>query len=197
MNRRTLLTTAAALALPPAAFAEARVYGIDPTHTSVMFEMRPFGLSTTRGRFVKASGEVTLDKVARTGAVDLTLDVAAVSTGVPALDEQLRGGDFLDVANHPHARFVSDTLRWDDDALTEVRGRLTLRGQTHPLTLKALRFNCYLNPLFRREVCGGDFQTTMLRSQWGVNGGLQAGLADATLLTIQVEAIRQEASSRP
>jgi polyisoprenoid-binding protein YceI len=197
MNRSALLTACVAGALPPVALAEAAVYAIDPTHTSVVFEMRPFGLSTTRGRFAKAGGLVTLDKVARTGAVDLTLDVDAVSTGVPALDEQLRGGEVLDAAKHPQARFVADTLRWNGDAVSEVTGRLTLRGQTHPLTLKALRFNCYLSPLFRREVCGGDFQAVLLRSQWGINGGLQAGLADATPLTIQVEAIRQEAAARP
>ena len=29
-----------------------------------------------------------------------------------------------------------------------------------PVTLKATHFNCYLNPMFKREVCGGDFETT-------------------------------------
>jgi len=26
-----------------------------------------------------------------------------------------------------------------------------------PVTLKATHYNCYLNPLIKRETCGGDF----------------------------------------
>ena len=51
-------------------------------------------------------------------------------------------------------------------------------GQTHPVVLKANKFNCYINPLFKREVCGGDFETTIQRSQWGVIWGLQFGFEE-------------------
>jgi polyisoprenoid-binding protein YceI len=64
-------------------------------------------------------------------------------------------------------------------------------GQTHPLTLKALHFNCYDNPMFKREVCGGDFEATLQRSRYGINWGLNLGFPDAVRLVIQVEAIRQ------
>jgi polyisoprenoid-binding protein YceI len=72
-----------------------------------------------------------------------------------------------------------------------VQGKLTMRGQTHPVTLKAVRFNCFDHPMLKREVCGGDFESTIKRSQWGVNWGLTMGVADDTKLTIQVEAIKQ------
>ena len=67
--------------------------------------------------------------------------------------------------------------------LTAVAGTLTMMGQTHPVTLKANRFNCYLNPMFKREVCGGDFETVIQRSQWGVNYGLPAVAPDNVFAT--------------
>ena len=54
-----------------------------------------------------------------------------------------------------------------------------------------MRFNCYDNPMLKREVCGGDFETTIKRSQWGVNCGLTMGVADDTRVVVQLEADKQ------
>ena len=70
-------------------------------------------------------------------------------------------------------------------------GSLTLRGKAMPVTLKASNFNCYTSPMLKREVCGGDFETTIKRSQWGVNYGLEFGMPDDVRLLIQVEAVKQ------
>jgi polyisoprenoid-binding protein YceI len=51
------------------------------------------------------------------------------------------------------------------------------------------RFNCYQNPLIKRQVCGGDFETTVERSQWGILWGLNFGFEDKVRLLIQIEAI--------
>jgi polyisoprenoid-binding protein YceI len=191
MNRMLKTLAAALVAAPLLATAAPATYAIDPTHTSVFFEALHFGTSTNRGRFIKNSGTVSFDRAAKSGKVDLTLDMSGISTGVAPFDKHLSSADFFDVANHPTARFVGDAFVFDGDKVTEVRGQLTLRGQTHPVTLKAVRFNCYDNPMLKREVCGGDFETTIQRSQWGVNWGLQMGVADATKLIIQVEAVKQ------
>lgn len=187
----TTLAMAAALTAPMLALAAPATYAIDPSHTSAMFEALHFGTSTNRGRFLKNSGTVQLDRAAKTGKVELTLDMTGISTGVAPFDKHLQGPDFFDVANHPTATFVSETLRFDGDKVTEVSGNLTLRGQTHPVTLKAQRFNCFDHPMLKREVCGGDFTTTLKRSLWGVNWGLKMGAADDTPVIIQVEAIKQ------
>ena len=58
------------------------------------------------------------------------------------------------------------------------------------MTLKATRFNCYENGQLKREVCGGDFETTIQRSQFGLGFAPSAAPDDVRLL-IQVEAIHQ------
>ena len=189
---RTLKTFVAALAAAPLLAAAApATYAIDPTHTSVFFEALHFGTSTNRGRFIKNSGTVVFDRAGKSGKVDLTLDMTGISTGVARFDGHLASADFFDVANHPTASFSGDKFVFDGDKVTAVEGMLTLRGKTHPVTLKAVRFGCYDNPMLKREVCGGDFETTIKRSLWGVNWGLQMGVADDTKLIIQVEAIKQ------
>jgi polyisoprenoid-binding protein YceI len=58
------------------------------------------------------------------------------------------------------------------------------------VTLTATNFNCYQNPMLKREVCGGDFETTIQRSHFGSSYGLP-GIPDNIKLLIQVEAVRQ------
>lgn len=183
--------TAAALLLAAAAVrAEPVAHAIDPTHSFVTFEVRHFGTSTTRGRFAVRQGTIELDKAARSGRAEITLDTKTVDSGIPSFDDHLRNADFFDVAVHPTARFVSDRFVFEGDKLASVPGQLTLLGKTLPVTLTATHYNCYLNPRVKREVCGGDFETTIQRSRWGMNFGLP-GIPDDVHLVIQIEAARQ------
>jgi polyisoprenoid-binding protein YceI len=188
------LTHAVALAtlaaLPAAALAQSATYAIDPNHTFVTFEVTHFGTSTNRGRFDRKSGTVQLDRAARSGKVELSLDMTSINSGVPAFDKHLQSADFFDVAKFPSATFTGERIGFDGDKVTEVAGQLTLHGKTQPLVLKATRFSCYAHPMLKREVCGGDFEATLLRSQFGV-GGYPAVAPDQVRLVIQVEAVRQ------
>jgi polyisoprenoid-binding protein YceI len=185
------LLAASALGLAIVLPAQANTYAIDPTHTFVTFEFPHFGTSTNRGRFDKKEGTVQFDKAARSGKVDVVFDLKSVSTGVEMLNKHLQSADFFDSAKFPEARFVGDKFVFNGDKVSEVVGTLTLRGKSMPVTLKATNFNCYMNPLLKREVCGGDFETTLKRSQWGVSYGLEMGIPDDVRLLIQVEAVKQ------
>lgn len=192
----TLVQTAAlagatALALSgTAALAAPATYAIDPSHTFVTFEALHFGTSTNRGRFDKKQGTVQLDREAKTGKVELAIETASVNTGVNALNQHLAGEDFFDADAFPTATFVGDRFSFEGDKVTQVAGTLTLLGMSRPVVLKAANFNCYTSPMLKREVCGGDFETSIQRSLWGMTHGLP-GIPDTVRLLIQVEAVRQ------
>jgi polyisoprenoid-binding protein YceI len=171
--------------------AHAATYAIDPTHTFVVYEVSHFGTSTNRGRFDRKEGTVQFDRAAKTGKVEVAFELTSVNTGVEMLNKHLQSADFFDSAKYPKAKFVGDRFVFNGDMVAEVAGMLTLRGKAMPVTLKATNFNCYINPLLRRETCGGDFETTIKRSQWGINYGLESGVPDDVRLLIQVEAIKQ------
>ena len=170
--------------------AQTGAYTLDITHSFVTFEVLHAGISTTRGRFDRPQGSIALDRGARSASIEMQIAIGSLRTGVPALDTLLMGADYFDVATHPSARWVADSQGFDGDMLKQLTGTLSLRGKTLPLTLTATRFNCYLNPLFRREVCGGDFEAQLKRSAWGI-GPPSSWMADEVKLLIQVEAIKQ------
>ena len=184
------LAAAALMTLAGLAHAESATYAVEPTHTFVTYEVRHFGTSTGRGRFEKKEGTVTLDRAAKTGKAEITIDTASISTGVAPLDTHLKSKDFLNVAEHPNAKFVGDKFSFDGDKLTSVAGTLTLLGKTQPLTLTATNFNCYTSPMLKREVCGGDFEATFQRSAFGNSYGMP-NIADNVRLLIQIEAVKQ------
>ena len=191
MKTQTPLAVAAALLTAASlARAESVTYAVDPTHTYVTFEARHFGTSTNRGRFDKKEGTVTLDRFAKSGQADITIDTASISSGLALFDSHLRGDNFLRVKEFPTAKFTGNQFSFDGDKVSAVSGTLTLLGQTHPITLNATHFNCYDNPMLKREVCGGDFEATLQRSAYGMTYGLP-GIPDAIRLVIQIEAVRQ------
>ena len=106
-------------------------------------------------------------------------------------ETHLKSPEILDAGAFPTAKFVGDKFSYSGDKVTEVAGTLTLHGKTNPLTLKAKNFNCYMNPMLKAEVCGGDFEATLVRSQYGISYGLDWGFSDAVNLVIQVEAVKQ------
>jgi polyisoprenoid-binding protein YceI len=184
------LIAATALAAPLAAQAQNATYAIDPTHTFVTWEALHFGTSTSRGRFDKKEGTVQFDRAAKTAKVDIAIDVASISTGVAPFDRHLRSPDFFDAEKHPQARFVGEQATFNGNNVASIAGTLSFRGVSRPVVLTATRFNCFDHPFFKREVCGGDFETTVQRSQFGMTYGLP-GIPDNIRLLIQVEAVKQ------
>lgn len=188
---KTIAFAAAAVLATTLAQAAPVTYAIDPTHTFATFEIGHFGASTNRGRFDKKEGSVVLDRAAKTGKVELTIDMSSISSGTAAFDKHLKSADIFNAEAFPTAKFVGDSFVFNGDKVAEVKGQLTLKGKTQPITLKATNFACYENPMLKREVCGGDFEAALVRSQFGVDYGLQWGFPDNVRLVVQVEAVRQ------
>ncbi len=173
------------------AHAELASYAIDPTHTYATFEINHFGASVNRGRFDKKEGTVQFDRAGKAGKVELTIDTTSINTGTEAFNKHLQSPDFFNSAKYPTMKFVADKFSFNGDNVSEVSGTLTLLGKTNPVVLKANQFNCYQNPMLKREVCGGDFETTIDRTQWGMDFGLAYGFSKNVRLVVQVEAVKQ------
>lgn len=113
--------------------------------------------------------------------------MGSLSTGIKAFDGHLKSADFFNVKEHPTAYFKSTKWEFDGDKVKAVKGDLTLLGQTHPITLTATKFNCYDSPLLKAEACGGDFETTIDRTKWGINTFTDGGMMKDIKLVVQVE----------
>ena len=167
----------------------ADTYTIDPGHTHPSYEIGHFGWSVQRGRFDKVSGKIVLDRAAKSGSVDVTIDVASVSTGVAKLDEHLKSEDFFDVAKYPTMSFKSKKVVFSGDKPASVEGELTLLGVTKPLTLIISAFQCAPNQFVKKEACGADATGTIKRTEFGMTK-LAPALGDDVKLVINVEAFK-------
>ena len=190
---RTSLLALAALATfaTGAAQAQTATYAVDPSHTFATFEIGHFGASVNRGRFDKKEGTVQLDKAAKTGKVELTFEIGSINTGTPQFDKHLQSADIFDAAKFPTAKFVGDKFTFDGDKVVSVAGDLTIKGKTQPATFKANQFACYQSQMLKREVCGGDFETTIDRTQFGVDYGTAFGMPKNVRIVAQIEAVKQ------
>ena len=191
MFKTTLLALVAAVGFT-AAHAESATYAVEPSHSFATFEIGHFGTSTNRGRFNKTTGTVTIDKAAKTGSLDVTVDTTSLDTGTAAFTKHISSEEILNVAAFPTAHLVANKFVFSADGkVTEIDGTLTLHGKTNPVVLKAQNYNCYTSPMIKKEVCGGDFDATIVRSQYDVSYGLNYGFPDNVHLVIQVEAVKQ------
>ncbi len=190
--RRSLTTLATVAALAAAALpAHAASYVTEPTHTVAMFEIDHFGAGVNRVRFDKEEGTIQFDPAAKTGRVELSIDTASLSSGVPPFDRHLKSAEMFDAEKHPTIKFVGDKFHFDGNKVSAVDGQLTIKGKTNPVTLKATQFACYQSPMLKREVCGGNFEATIDRTQWGLDYGLGMVTGKDVKLIATVEAVKQ------
>jgi polyisoprenoid-binding protein YceI len=172
-----------------AALAAPATYTVDTDHTHPSFEADHFGgMSVWRGMFDKVTGTVTLDRAAKTGSVDITIDTASIDVGHDKLETHLKSADFFDVAKFPTATYKGKLAKFEGDAPTEVQGELTLHGVTKPVTLKVKSFKCMAHPMKKKEFCGADASGTINREDFGIAWGKNFGFKMDTKLAIQIEA---------
>lgn len=188
-DMKKLLLATAMLGLFSSAIAAE--YKLDPSHTNARFNIDHFQTSTNHGGFYGIDGVVQFDAQAKTGALDITIKTNTLNTGSKDFDGHMSSSDLLNVESFPEINFKSTKWVFDGNKPTEITGELTMMGKTHPVTLTATKFNCYENPMFNAEVCGGDFTTTIDRTLWGIDFLVDAGIPKEVELKIQVEAVKQ------
>jgi polyisoprenoid-binding protein YceI len=110
---------------------------LDPARSEVRLESKhTWGLRPVHGIFrqVTGNGTVTADGQV-TGTI--TIDAGSVETNSTMRDKDLRSAKLFDVANHPHITYAVDGMQVDGEDGVRVTGRLSVRGNTRPLSFDA------------------------------------------------------------
>jgi polyisoprenoid-binding protein YceI len=190
---KKILAVLAVGALPAIAAAAPESFTIDPYHTYPNFWVEHWGLSMMHGRFDRTTGKFSIDRAAKTGSVDLTIETASINTGdndkgarPRSRDEHLRAADFFNVAEFPRMTFKSTKVNFGGDLPSSVEGNLTLLGVTKPVTLTFERFKCGQNPFNKKDRCGGNAVGKIKRSDFGMRTAIPA-VGDEIALNIEFE----------
>ena len=190
MLKTVALLAAVAGAAP--ALAAVETYRIDPEHTYPSIEFAHMGISIWRGKFDRTQGLITLDRAARTGTVDVVVDIDGIDFGLDKMHAEARGENFFDVARYPTATYKG-TVKFQGDQPASVDGQVTIMGVSRPVPLKIHLFKCMPHPILKKEVCGADAEGELNWSQYGMKMSKYGeGDAGKVRLRIQVEAHKQD-----
>jgi len=192
MNKLLTLAATTALAASFAAptLAAPETYLIDGNHTFPSFSYSHLGYSIQMSRFNKTTGKVTLDKAAKTGSVDVAIEIKSVDTGSATFNEHIQGEDFLDTAKYPTATFKSTGVKFEGDKPVAVDGNLTIKGVTRPVTLKVTSFLNMPHPMMKKDALGANATTVIKRSEFNA-GKYAPNVGDDVTLTIAIEAFKE------
>lgn len=181
----SLATTFSSLAM-----AAPETYLLDSNHTLPRFSYSHFGYSTQLSRFDKASGKIVIDRQAKTGSVEVSVDTTSVNTGSTLFNKHIQGKDFLDTAQYPTATFKSSQLKFEDDKLVSVDGVITLKGIAKPITLTVTSFQCMPHPILKKDACGANATTVIKRTDFNM-GKYAPNVGDEVTVTLPVEATKE------
>lgn len=164
-------------------------YTLDPKHTYILWHANHFDFSSPSGKWM-ASGTLDWDKEnPQNSKVNVNINMADLTTGIPELDKHLKAKLFFDVAQFPSATFVSNKVQATYGKITRVNGILTIHGVSKSITLEVKQNKTGLSPITDQETLGFSAHTQLKRSDFGIKT-LLPGVGDNIEIEVQVEAYK-------
>lgn len=173
----------------------AGTWRVDPSHSSVAFEVKHLMIATVRGLFSQYEGtiEAAEDDPSNSSAWG-SLAVASIDTGNADRDAHLRSPDFFDVEHYPEARFESTRIEHIEAGHYRMAGDLTIRGETREVEFEASVDGAAEDP-WGNERVGISIRGTIDRTEFGLtwqqalaSGGMLVG--EEVRVLIDISAVR-------
>lgn len=193
LSPRFAATAAIGLALAaPAALAEPVAYEFDKDHTSIIASWNHMGFSRQGIEFTDYDGTLMLDmETPENSTIKVTFNLAdgGYWVGTPGDDRfenHLASADLFDLETYPTATFEATSFETEDGKTGTMTGDLTLKGETHPVTLDVT-----LNKAGESRgttKAGFSATGTMMRSDWGMDYAVP-GVSDELKLMIETELV--------
>ncbi len=192
-EKSAIMTTEATTTSTPTGLA---TWAIDPVHSIAEFGIKHMMIATVKGRFGALTGTVQFDGAdPATGSVEVSIEVASITTNEAQRDGHLRSPDFFHVEQHPTMTFRSTGVEHVEGDEYRVRGELTIRDVTKPITLDMTYEGQITDPYGNRRA-GFAAETTLNRGDYGLTfnqvletGGVMVG--DKVKVSLHIEAVRQ------
>jgi polyisoprenoid-binding protein YceI len=171
------------------------VWEIDPSHSSVGAVARHLMVSKVRGRFTRFTGTVTIGETPEASGVVAAIDAASIDTAEPKRDAHLRSADFLDADTYPTLDFRSAAVEQTGPTTLRVKGDLTIRGITRPVTLDVAYGGSITDP-FGNPKAIFSAQAEIDREEWGMtwNAALETGgvlVGKRLRIELEIQAVRK------
>jgi polyisoprenoid-binding protein YceI len=171
-------------------------YKIDVDHSDVMFKVKHLMISTATGIFKKfdATVETEGDEFAN-AKVYFEADVNSIDTKNEQRDAHLKSDDFFNAEQFPKLIFKSTSIEKNGEGEYSLKGDLTIRDITKPITLE-VDYNGSTKDPWGFERAGFEVTGKINRKEYGLKwsavteaGGLVVD--DIVKLVMNVEFVKQ------
>ncbi len=134
-NISKLLTLAGfVLLLSQVSFAQTK-WNPDYAHSSIKFTATHLLISEVDGNFKTFNGSMEATKPDFTDAkINFTVDIASINTDNDKRDAHLKSDDFFNAEKYPKMTFKSISFKKIKDKKYQLKGELTIRDVTKPVT---------------------------------------------------------------
>jgi polyisoprenoid-binding protein YceI len=169
-------------------------WAIDPTHSEIGFKVKHMMFTNVSGKFVTYDAAITTeDDNFENANIEFSADINSINTNNSDRDNHLVSGDFFDAEAYPKLTFkaASFTKKGDD---YELKGDLTLKGVTKPVTLSA-EFSGLMKDPWGNTKAGLNISGKINRKDWGLNynAALETGgvlISEEVRLNIELQLIK-------
>lgn len=162
-------------------------YSLDPNHGYITFTYNHLGYSTPHVGFRKFDVDLELDSAnIENSSVNVLIDATSVDSRVEVFNGHLNGENFFNTEKYSEITFVSTGIKSTGDNTFDLMGDLTIKGQTHPVTLNATLQKADNHPMRKVPTIGVTAEGTVSRSAFDMSRAVPA-ISDEVTLHISVE----------
>jgi polyisoprenoid-binding protein YceI len=163
-------------------------YELDPNHSTVGFSAKHLAVATVRGRFTRFEGqfEGPVDDATKVSG-DARVEVASITTNTDQRDNHLLSADFFEAEKYPYITFKITSIEKKSADKYAVRGDLTIKATTKPITLDATVEGRIPDPFGGKERIGVTATGQLNRMDFGLNWDGIAGAVPIASHNIKLE----------
>ena len=171
-------------------------YKIDPAHSEIIFKVKHLVISTVSGHFSKFDATMTSNNEDFTDAqINFEADVDSVSTKSEQRDTHIKSDDFFNAEKFPKITFKSTSVEKKNDNEYTLKGDITIRDITKPITLHVEHGGSTIDPWGQSRE-GFEITGKISRKEFGLkwNALTEAGgavVGDDVRLQLSVEMVKQ------
>ena len=169
----------------------AATYTLDPSHTSIGFNVKYLMITDVIGQFKTYEAEIELEEnTNELKGVEANIQVSSIDTENAKRDGHLKSPDFFDAEQFPNILFKSRTVNKLGTDEYEVIGDLTIKGITKTITLRGKNTGFIDAGMMGGKRAGFSATAMINRKDFGLNWNRkldQGGLLVGNEVTIELK----------